>query len=167
MLSTARLQLIALIQADLPELLKVYQDTQMMRYILLGHQFTDEEIKGRSQNLITSWQRDGFGYYKILSSDEELIGYAGFRRLTKPVTGFSGYAELGYMIWSQFAGKGYATEAVQACVDAGFNQFGFESIVATIAPDNQASVMVAQRVGMHRVAYDAALANDIYVIDRT
>lgn len=163
MLSTARLQLIALTQADLPELLKVYHDTQMMRYILMGHQFTDEEIQARAQNLINSWQRDGFGYYKILSAAQEVIGYAGFRRLAKPVAGFSGYAELGYMIWPQFAGKGYATEAVQACVDAGFNQFGFASIVATIAPENQASVVVAQRVGMHRVANDTALASDIYV----
>ena len=166
MLSTARLQLIALTQADLPELIKVYHDTKMMRYILMGRQFAAEEVQARAQNLIDSWQRDGFGYFKILSAEQEIIGYAGFRRLAKPVTGFSGYAELGYMIWPQFAGKGYATEAVQACVDAGFNQFGFESIVATIAPENKASVLVAQRVGMHRVANDAASASDIYVVHK-
>jgi ribosomal-protein-alanine N-acetyltransferase len=168
MLTTERLSLIPLTQADLPELLKLYHDADMMRYILMDHQYTDEALQARAQNLIDSWQRDGFGYYRVLGRDQgDIIGYVGFRRLAEPVKGFDGYAELGYMIWPRFAGKGYATEAVQACMKVGFSQLGFDSIVATIAPENQASAMVAQRVGMRYMAYDELLHSDIYVADNT
>ena len=166
-LTTERLHLTPLVQADLSELLKVYHHTEMMRYVLMGRQFTDEEVRARAQNLVDSWQHDSFGYYTISLSDQaDIIGYVGFRRLAKPIEGFEGYAELGYMIWPEYAGKGYATEAVHACLDAGFNQFGFESVVATIAPENSASIMVAQRTGMTYINYDAVLQSNIYVLSR-
>lgn len=86
MLTTERLSLIPLTQADLPELLKLYHDADMMRYILMDHQYTDEALQARAQNLIDSWQRDGFGYYRVLGRDQgDIIGYAGFRRLAEPV----------------------------------------------------------------------------------
>jgi len=53
---------------------------------------------------------------------------------------------------------------VQSCVAVGFTQFGFASLVTVIEPKNRVSMAVAQRIGMHCVAYDAYSQSDIDVL---
>jgi RimJ/RimL family protein N-acetyltransferase len=43
---------------------------------------------------------------------------------------------------------GYATEAASASINAAFEHLGVPSIVATVYPDNNASVRVLTKLGM-------------------
>jgi RimJ/RimL family protein N-acetyltransferase len=56
--------------------------------------------------------------------------------------------ELGYKLVGSARGRGIATEAAGACLEAGFEQLGLERIVAVAWPDNVASRRVMEKVGM-------------------
>lgn len=55
-------------------------------------------------------------------------------------------AEIGYDITRTEWGKGYATEALEAVIDFGFNVMNLNRIEATITPGNDASVKVLSKL---------------------
>ncbi|MDD7970848.1 GNAT family N-acetyltransferase [Roseinatronobacter alkalisoli] len=61
--------------------------------------------------------------------------------------------EVGYIFNPDYAGKGYATEAVQAMVDTGFRKCGFHRIFARLDPLNTGSVGVMERLKFRREAH--------------
>ncbi|WP_295811996.1 GNAT family protein [uncultured Nitratireductor sp.] len=67
-------------------------------------------------------------------------------------------AEMGYIFNPDYAGKGYATEAVQAVLRLGFQTYGFHRIFARLDPLNAGSVGVVERLKMRREAH--LLQND-------
>ncbi len=66
----------------------------------------------------------------------------------------AGAVLIGYAMYEQFEGHGYATEAVKAMVDWAFQQAGVKQ-VRTLAPVwNTPALRVAENVGMRPVASD-------------
>lgn len=59
------------------------------------------------------------------------------------------WAILGYEIHNQHWQQGFGKEAVRAALIAGFEILGYHRIEAAINLDNQASIALAQSVGMH------------------
>ena len=55
--------------------------------------------------------------------------------------------ELGWQIYEEYEGHGYATEAARALRDWAFDALGLPSLVSYIDPDNLRSVAVAERLG--------------------
>lgn len=55
--------------------------------------------------------------------------------------------ELAYGLGRQWWGRGYATEAAEACVRAGFERLGLERIVADVPAAHQASINVLEKIG--------------------
>ncbi|MDG4718598.1 MULTISPECIES: GNAT family N-acetyltransferase [Thalassospira] len=68
--------------------------------------------------------------------------------------------EVGYIFNPDFAGRGYATEAVRAIVDLGFAHFGFHRIFARLDTLNVASSAVVERLGFRREAH--LIENDCF-----
>ncbi len=68
--------------------------------------------------------------------------------------------EVGYIFNPAFAGQGYATEAVRAMVDLGFDHFGFHRIFARLDAKNGGSVGVVERLGFRREAH--LIENDCF-----
>jgi [ribosomal protein S5]-alanine N-acetyltransferase len=96
----------------------------------------------RSLDLYAS---DGFGRYAVLLKENvEYIGDVGFFR---SVVNGNEEIDLGYILDKQFWGKGYATEAAQACVDLARKNRWFKRIVVQMAHSNVASRKVAERLG--------------------
>ena len=62
-------------------------------------------------------------------------------------------AEVGYIFHPDFAGKGYATEAVAATLRLGFEALGCHRIFARLDALNAGSVGVAERLGLRREAH--------------
>lgn len=61
--------------------------------------------------------------------------------------------EVGYIFHPDYAGQGYATEAVKAMVDLGFDHFGFHRIFARLDANNAGSRGVVERLGFRREAH--------------
>jgi RimJ/RimL family protein N-acetyltransferase len=62
-------------------------------------------------------------------------------------------AEVGYIFHPDYSGHGYATEAAQAMLSAGFTVFGFHRIFARLDAENTASASVCRRLGMRQEAH--------------
>ena len=62
-------------------------------------------------------------------------------------------AEVGYIFHPDFAGKGYATEAVAAMLGLGFEALGCHRIFARLDALNAGSVGVVERLGLRREAH--------------
>ena len=59
--------------------------------------------------------------------------------------------ELAYHFGKAWWHHGYATEAAIACLDAGFNSFGLQEIIAICFPEHIASRRVMEKAGMKYV----------------
>lgn len=77
--------------------------------------------------------------------------FAGFVGLFRPrfTAHFTPCVEVGWRIAAEHWGRGYATEAARAAVEAGFT-IGLEEIVSMTVPSNVRSRRVMERLGMTR-----------------
>jgi RimJ/RimL family protein N-acetyltransferase len=62
-------------------------------------------------------------------------------------------AELGWVLDPSYAGRGYATEAVEALIRICFTQLGLRRVMAGCFAANEASWRLMERVGMRRESY--------------
>ncbi len=91
-----------------------------------------------------SYKKYGFGRWAmILKETGEYLGWCGLK-YTPELDEF----DIGYRLMKKFWGKGYATEAAEACLELGFSQFGMKSIVGRAMPANSASVRILEKIGL-------------------
>jgi len=89
-------------------------------------------------------------YYAVtLKESHTLIGEV----LLKLANQAALQAEIGYIFNPAFAGKGYATEAVEAVLAQGFTEAGFHRIFARLDAENQGSIGIVERLGMRKEAH--------------
>jgi len=82
----------------------------------------------------------------MITRDGEVIGHCGFHGPPDAV----GRAEIGYTVFEQFRGRGFAREAAQALTQWAFTQ-GEERVFATVSPDNAPSLAVIRHLGFDQV----------------
>ena len=80
----------------------------------------------------------------------EAVGSVGFGG---PVNA-EGAVLVGYAIYTEYEGRGYATEAVKAMVAWAFTQAGVQEVRALAPVWNTPALRVAENVGMRPVAAD-------------
>ncbi|WP_430403636.1 GNAT family N-acetyltransferase [Fluviicola sp.] len=91
-----------------------------------------------------SYRTYGFGRWgMILKETGEYLGWCGLK-YTPELDEF----DIGYRLMKKFWGKGYATEAAEACMKLGFEQFDMKTIVGRVVPANLASVRVLEKIGL-------------------
>ncbi|MES3083579.1 GNAT family N-acetyltransferase [Sphingomonas faeni] len=90
-----------------------------------------------------AWSIRGFSMFAVtLRATGEWIGRVGpWQPEDWPGT------EIGWGLASQFAGRGFASEAATATIDYAVDVLGWTDIIHTIAPDNAESIALAQRLG--------------------
>ena len=90
----------------------------------------------------------GFGLWVVEIPD--VSPFVGFVGLSVPTfdAHFMPAVEVGWRLAREHWGWGYATEAAQAAVDAGFDELGLEEIVSFTVPANFRSRRVMERLGM-------------------
>lgn len=83
------------------------------------------------------------GWAFAIIFDSEVAGAVALNRHDPPFAS----AQLGYWIRSDLSGRRLATEAAAAAVDFGFNVAGLHRIELHAAPENIASIRVAEKLG--------------------
>jgi len=127
---------------DRPALARMAGDTQMMRYVTQGRTWSDPEIDEFLARQRRHLARHGicFGAAELRAGGE-VIGVAGMQPHD------DGQFELGWWIWKDYWGCGYATEAMQPFVEHAREVMRLECVVAIIDPPNLASRRVAEKLG--------------------
>jgi len=124
----------------------VYADSDVMRYIPGGALAGVDEVKALLESYVEAQVARGFSSWGVVErATGKLIGDAGFG-VFEP----TGDIELGYTFARSAWGVGYATEAARACLAAGLEHLAVPRIVAAVDVDNDASIRVAERLGMTR-----------------
>ncbi len=144
-LSTPRLILRDLRPTDLNDLHEYASDPQIDHYTPWEHYKSFDEARENLNEFLEEYEKDGFGAWGIEHrADKKLIGiintsipHRAHRRV-----------EMGYTIARAYWGQGYATEAVQALIQFGFEKMDLVRIEAVLLPENLASARVLEKSGM-------------------
>jgi [ribosomal protein S5]-alanine N-acetyltransferase len=164
-LETPRLRMRRMTHDDVPALLTVFGDPEVMRYY-------PAPFDGQRMQSWVDWNQRhytdfGYGLWAlILRATGELIGDCGL--VHQQVEGIQ-EIEIGYHVRRDLWRQGLATEAALACRDYGFTALRSHRLVSLIHPENVASRRVAEKVGMtlRREAVRKTKAACIYAIERT
>jgi RimJ/RimL family protein N-acetyltransferase len=147
-LETARLRLRGHRLEDFPHSAAMWADPNVTRHVG-GRPLTEEECWTRFLRYVGHWAVSGFGYWvteeKATGAFVGEIGFADYKRALQP--SMKGIPESGWVLASHAHGKGYATEAVRAIVAWGDAHFGPLRTACIIAPENRASIRVAEKCG--------------------
>lgn len=101
------------------------------------------------------WALRGYGIWHItLSGEDDCVGFAG---IYHPIH-YWPEAELGYAVFAELEGQGFAFEAATAARDAAERLFDLTALPSFIAPDNARSISLAERMG-------AKLEGEITLVD--
>lgn len=91
------------------------------------------------------WERSGIGYWVFRDRSEgRLVGIAGLRDVPRagPLE-----IELGYALMPGFWGKGLATEMARGVLDAGVEDLGSRTVIASTRLTHAASRRVLEKIG--------------------
>jgi RimJ/RimL family protein N-acetyltransferase len=150
-LETERLILRAFRPHDLEPLAQMWADEAVVRYIG-GQKLSREDTWRRSLAACGQWPYTGWGYWiaELKGSDEVVgqLGFADFKRDMEPK--LEDEPELGYVFSPKVHGTGIAYEACSAVLEWGDANLGAPSYPAIIAPENAASIRLAERLGFER-----------------
>jgi RimJ/RimL family protein N-acetyltransferase len=82
--------------------------------------------------------------------DGALLGFCGLKRADAPGSTVTGAMEVGWRFREDAWGQGFAKEAAIASLDAAFDRFGADEVVALTVIDNASSWGLMERLGMER-----------------
>jgi len=141
-IETDRLLLRMIRADDLDHLAALLSDPDVVRYIGDGKPSGREEAARALESIIRHWDAHGFGRWAVVNKGSgEFIGFGGLRSLF-------GTPEVVYHLAKAHWGKGYATELARAALRFGFEERGFDRIVAITRPQNAASIHVMDKLGL-------------------
>ncbi|PZU47212.1 MAG: GNAT family N-acetyltransferase [Microbacterium sp.] len=144
MVSTERLDLREMTDADLPALRAILQDPLAMA--AYEGAFDDDESLVWLRRQQERYVSDGFGLWAVvLRETGEMIGQCG---ITRQQIDDDEVTEVGYLFQRAHWHRGYAVEAASACRDWAFRELPIDDLYAKVRSTNVASINVAIRLGM-------------------
>jgi len=142
-LETERLILRCPEEADLDGFAAMMADPEAMRF--MGGVVSRTVAWRTIATLAGAWAIGGFGMFSVIEkASGRWIGRVGPWR----PEGWPG-PEVGWSLAPSAWGRGYATEAAQACLDFAFDRLGWDEVIHVIDPANGPSQAVAARLGSH------------------
>jgi ribosomal-protein-alanine N-acetyltransferase len=142
-LSTARLNIRPWYPEDRPALERMARDREMMRFVTNGEPWSEERIDSFLERQAGYYEAHDLAFGALTHRDgDRVIGIAGIQPLD------SGEFEIGWWVWKDHWGQGYATEAARAVADHARFRLGLARLYAVIDPPNVASIRVAEKIGM-------------------
>lgn len=143
-IETERLTLRPLTADDLPEILRMRADEDVVRHLGGLAKQTTEFGTQRMRFYLDCIEKYGYGMSAVVrKSDGVFIGWGGLQPLEE-----TGETEVGYGFDKPYWGQGYATELAAAWLRYGFETAGLARIVAVAIPENTASRHVMEKLGM-------------------
>ncbi|MBS1492101.1 MAG: GNAT family N-acetyltransferase [Bacteroidetes bacterium] len=152
MLKSKRLTYSLYTDSDFEEYKRQAMDYEVMKYIN-GKAATAEEAKEKWKKIMTAnSMHDKLGYFSVKGiEDNQVLGLAKllFYGAEKGSTEGkeNGIAEVGYSLFSEFWGKGYATEITEYLTEFAKTFDDIKEVIGIINPENDASRKVLTKNG--------------------
>jgi len=157
MIDTERLILRAFAPEDLDAYVEIMSSPAVYRYLGNGQGQTRDQI----EHWMNQWNGTfghGMGVYAVVERESgKLIGHCGLRGL------ICGRKEILYAIAESAWGKGYATEAMRAVLDA----HDFRPLMAVSYPENTASMGVMKKLGFKHIGQEVMFGTTLesYILE--
>ncbi len=144
-ITTERLLLRAPVPEDAQYISARYaQDPVVTRYLTWRPATTLTDSEHHIHDRILAWRRGNICAWSIIEIERDyLIGMIELRVKDS-------IADVGYVVAKSEWGKGYATEALLAVIDAGLALPGVDRVAAVCDVENLASARVMEKAGMVR-----------------
>lgn len=143
---TARLRARHLRHDDIDALLAVYGNRNVVRWVADGEPLDRSACETWVEVTHRNYATRGYGMVALELRDGGRI--AGFCGLVHP--GGQAEAEIKYALREELWGQGLATEAAAGMLAYGRAALGITRVIATTAPENEASHKVLLKAGMRR-----------------
>jgi RimJ/RimL family protein N-acetyltransferase len=143
-LTTARLSLREMTDADLDDIAALLGDAGVMRFY--PRPYTRAEAQGWIDWNQRNYAGHGFGLWLVTLRGTG--AFAGDCGLTYQLVDGVRELEVGYHIRASLQGQGLATEAAAAARDYARDVRGFRRLIAIIDPENVPSQKVAEKIGL-------------------
>jgi RimJ/RimL family protein N-acetyltransferase len=143
---TRRLILRQLTARDARFILKLLNDPAFIRFIGdKGARTLDDARQYIAEGPVRSYRDNGFGLYLVqIKGTSERIGMCGLvKRDALPDV------DIGFAFMPAFWSKGYALEASRAVMNLARAAFGIRRVIAITSPDNEASMSLLNKIGLH------------------
>ncbi len=132
--------------SDIAPFIEMGKDEAVMQHF--PKLLSEEESKDLIKRLQLHFEKHGYCYFAVdLLETSEFIGFTGLVNQTWE-SEYTPAVDIGWRLKRAAWGKGYATEAAKACLDAAFTKFGLEEVVAFATDTNFASENVMKKIGM-------------------
>ena len=144
MIETPRLRLCQPKGQDSSILSNLWRNEKVREF--LGGIVPDDMIQKKLVALQHHWALHQFGQCTVFEKNiNELIGLCGLHHSDDGI-------EISYMFFPQFWGQGFATEAVLASLDNGFNTLNIETIISITQTANIKSCQLLKKIGMKHIS---------------
>ena len=147
LIETERLVLSGWTMEQLPDLVRLHGDPVVARYLTAhGQPWTMEAMEAALEHWIDLFETRQLGKLRVRRKDDGvLVGRAGFG-IYEP----TGEPEIGYSLYPEFWGNGYAFEAASGLRDWIFRDTGASHFIGLADVRNAGSLKVLDRIGMTR-----------------
>ena len=141
-LVTGRLLLRDMRLSDAEAVFAIRQDSAHPRTRIEVIEILERVRRDVAQNRMISWS-------VVLKDNNAMIGEMAFWRIDAE----HHRAEIGYSFRKDFQRKGYATEALGAVLQYGFDQMKLHSVEGNCGPENAASIALLKKHGFQQEGY--------------
>lgn len=146
-LSTSRTRIRRITESDFDEMMVVYGDLELMKYVGDSTALLEEDARKWIGITLDNYQKRGYGLFLVEDLDGLCIGFAG---ISHP--GGQEQAEIKYTFKKAVWGTGIATEVVSGLTQYAFMAWNLPEVIATVDPENVASGRVLEKSGFSRGA---------------
>ena len=158
--STPRLIVRPFTPADVDDLHSICGDRRVMRFVGDGLVLTRRRCAEWIDKSLIDYTAVGHGAWALaVAGEAALAGYGGIvsaRRRADP--------EIIYALRPGLWGRGLASELVPALLNHGFSSCRLPRLIATVRPENHASLRVVEKAGMHCAGEELATEGILMLI---
>lgn len=146
-IETPRLILRNWYESDRPLFHEINSDPVVMEYFPMRRTRQEaDSLMDKFERIITD---NGFGFFALEDrASGEVLGFTGLLKTDLEPYIPRDTLEIGWRLPQRYWGKGYVSEAAQACLAHAFNVLDQREVVAFAVQDNHRSTAVMQRLGM-------------------
>lgn len=148
-IKTERLGMRNWLESDEAPFAEMCKDNAVMQHF--PNTLSEEESLNLINRLKKHFNTYGYCYFAVdVLETDEFIGFAGLANQIWE-SEFTPCVDIGWRLKQSAWGKGYATEAAKACLNAAFTKFGLVEVLAFTTNTNLQSEHVMKKVGMHLI----------------